>query len=224
MCVHALWEIFHNFVAAIARIIWVLCFVCTVAWWEIFHNFIAAVAKHVSCAMYGMHCGKISAILLWLFCMVGGKPTRWVRSLRKVDREGGDSGLVVVRHSTTGDGSARAAWRCWDNVRQKRIWGKTQMQTGGTLALPGRHSEPPFAWSAHGIYIVKIYLQYSLDYWSMRKGWQRPIPEWNGCMQAVLWRRRIGKSSGVSGASETSQLWAFQAQRAPVPYTVAGIM
>jgi hypothetical protein len=42
-------------------------------------------------------------------CMVGGKPTRRVRGKGRMIGKEGDSALVGVRHSTAGDGSARAA-------------------------------------------------------------------------------------------------------------------
>ena len=95
MCVHALWEIFCDFVVAIARIMWVLlcmhygivgkflqfhcsycwaCELCYVLLWENFCNFVAAIARIIWVVLYALcwHCRKFSVITLQLL------PSMWV--------------------------------------------------------------------------------------------------------------------------------------------------
>ena len=74
---------------------------------------------------------------------------------------------------------------------------------------------------------MKIYLQYSLDYQSMKNDkMRRSDSDLFPCemvVRAVLWRRRIGQVVGrvrlrVAGEAREGRIRAFRAQRAPVPY------
>ena len=71
--------------------------------------------------------------------------------------------------------------------------------------------------SVYMVYLLPHYV--SLDYESIKLVTAN-IPMQNGRMHAVLWRRHIGQSSGVSGGNVHSQIWVFRAQRIPVPYNI----
>ena len=68
--------------------------------------------------------------------------------------------------------------------------------------------------------ILSTYLQSGLRVHKTEKKGDSNIPVRNGRARAVLWRRRIGKSSGVSGGDVYGQIRVFRAQRIPVPYIV----
>ena len=70
------------------------------------------------------------------------------------------------------------------------------------------------------LYSENFLSTYNLDYESIKLVTAN-IPMRNGRARAVLWRRRIGQSSGVSGGDVHSQIWVFWAQCIPVPYNTS---
>ena len=66
--------------------------------------------------------------------------------------------------------------------------GKTQTQTGGMVALPGRHCSQASVLHVD-LYseILSIYLQSRLQVHKAEKKGNSNIPVWNGHVQAVLW-------------------------------------
>ena len=72
------------------------------------------------------------------------------------------------------------------------------------MALPGRHCSRASVLRA-ALYSENFLSAYNLDYKSIKLVTVN-IPVWNGRARAVLWRRRIRQSSGVSGGGVHSQI------------------
>ena len=109
--------------------------------------------------------------------------------------------MVVVSHTTAGDGSARATSSILRWCKQdKRMRGKMQIQTGGTVALPRRHSSQASVLCTD-LYseILSTYLQSRLRVYKTEKKGDSNIPMGNGHARAVLWHQHIGQVVGCVG-------------------------